>query len=80
MPRIQTTRTVKFALIVLRVYLIVMLGLILVYFVRNRSILLGTRHPATGAATAPAITTPSASMPAGTATAPAGASGGVGRP
>jgi hypothetical protein len=32
MPRIQTTRTVKIALIVLRVYLIVMLGLILFKF------------------------------------------------
>ena len=32
MPRIQTTRTVKIALIVLRIYLIVMLGLILFKF------------------------------------------------
>ena len=32
MPRIQTTRTVKIALIVLRIYLIIMLGLILFKF------------------------------------------------
>jgi hypothetical protein len=35
MPRIQTTRTVKIALIVLRFYLFVMLGLILFKFVRS---------------------------------------------
>jgi hypothetical protein len=34
MPRIQTTRTVKIALIALRIYLIVMLGLILIKFLR----------------------------------------------
>ena len=34
MPRIQTTRTVKFALYALRVYLVVMLALILVKFLR----------------------------------------------
>jgi hypothetical protein len=34
MPRIQTTRTVKIALYVLRVYLIAMLVLILVKFLR----------------------------------------------
>jgi len=34
MPRIQTTRTVKIALYALRVYLIVMLVLILVKFLR----------------------------------------------
>lgn len=34
MPRIQTTRTVKIALWALRVYLLVMLVLILVKFVR----------------------------------------------
>jgi hypothetical protein len=34
MPRIQTTRTVKIALYVLRVYLIAMLALILVKFLR----------------------------------------------
>ena len=33
MPRIKTTRTVTIALIVLRLYLIVMLGLILLKFV-----------------------------------------------
>jgi uncharacterized membrane protein len=80
MPRIQTTRTVKFALMLLRAYLILMLVLILVYFVRNRSGLLGTRHPTPGATTAPAIMSPSASMAAGTATAPAGASDAVSKP
>jgi hypothetical protein len=34
MPRIQTTRTVKIALAALRVYLLVMLILILVKFLR----------------------------------------------
>lgn len=34
MPRIQTTRTVRIALLVLRVYLLGMLLLILVKFVR----------------------------------------------
>ena len=34
MPRIQTTRTVKIALYALRIYLIVMLGLILIKFLR----------------------------------------------
>ncbi len=34
MPRIQTTRTVKIALFALRVYLVVMLGLILLKFLR----------------------------------------------
>ena len=34
MPRIKTTKTVKFALIFLRVYLLVMLALILVKFLR----------------------------------------------
>jgi len=34
MPRIQTTRTVKIALFALRIYLIVMLVIILVKFVR----------------------------------------------
>jgi hypothetical protein len=34
MPRIQTTRTVKIALYALRIYLILMLGLILVKFLR----------------------------------------------
>jgi len=34
MPRIQTTRTVKIALYVLRVYLVVMLVLILIKFLR----------------------------------------------
>jgi hypothetical protein len=34
MPRIQTTPMVKIALIALRVYLVVMLGLILVKFLR----------------------------------------------
>jgi hypothetical protein len=34
MPRIQTTRTVAIALYVLRIYLIVMLGLILFKFLR----------------------------------------------
>jgi hypothetical protein len=34
MPRIQTTRTVKIALLALRVYLVVMLTLILVKFLR----------------------------------------------
>ena len=34
MPRIQTTRTVKIALYALRVYLIVMLALILIKFLR----------------------------------------------
>jgi hypothetical protein len=34
MPRIQTTRTVKIALYVLRVYLIAMLALILIKFLR----------------------------------------------
>ncbi len=34
MPRIQTTRTVKIALYVLRIYLIAMLALILVKFLR----------------------------------------------
>ena len=34
MPRIQTTRTVKIALLALRVYLIVMLALILVKFLK----------------------------------------------
>ena len=34
MPRIQTTRTVRIALYALRVYLIVMLVLILVKFLR----------------------------------------------
>ena len=34
MPRIQTTRTVKIALYVLRIYLIVMLALILIKFLR----------------------------------------------
>ncbi len=34
MPRIQTTRTVKIALFALRIYLIVMLVLILIKFLR----------------------------------------------
>jgi hypothetical protein len=34
MPRIETTRTVKVALLLLRAYLLFMLGLILVKFVR----------------------------------------------
>ncbi len=34
MPRIKTTRTVRIALLLLRVYLIVMLALILVKFLR----------------------------------------------
>ena len=34
MPRIQTTRTVKIALFALRVYLIVMLVLILIKFLK----------------------------------------------
>jgi hypothetical protein len=34
MPRIQTTRTVRIALYALRVYLIVMLALILVKFLK----------------------------------------------
>jgi hypothetical protein len=34
MPRIETTRTVKIALYVLRVYLLIMLGLILMKFLR----------------------------------------------
>ena len=34
MPRIQTTRTVKIALYVLRIYLIAMLALILIKFLR----------------------------------------------
>jgi hypothetical protein len=34
MPRIKTTRTVKVALFLLRVYLILMLALILVKFLR----------------------------------------------
>ncbi len=34
MPRIQTTRTVKIALYVLRIYLVVMLVLILIKFLR----------------------------------------------
>ena len=34
MPRIQTTRTVKVALFALRIYLIVMLVLILIKFLR----------------------------------------------
>jgi len=35
MPRIQMTRTVKFALFFLRVYLIIMLVLILLKFLRG---------------------------------------------
>ncbi len=34
MPRIQTTRTVKIALIALRVYLVAMLAIILIKFLR----------------------------------------------
>jgi hypothetical protein len=34
MPRIQTTRTVKIALYALRIYLLVILGLILVKFLK----------------------------------------------
>ena len=34
MPRIQTTRTVKIAMYALRIYLVVMLALILVKFMR----------------------------------------------
>jgi hypothetical protein len=45
MPRIQTTRTVRFALILLRVYLIVMLVLIVVGFIRNRSSLRRLVYP-----------------------------------
>jgi hypothetical protein len=71
MPRIQTTGTVRFALMLLRVYLILMLVLILVYFVRNRSGLLGTHRPAVGSGPSPAGTSISATMPSGTETAPA---------
>jgi hypothetical protein len=71
MPRIQTTGTVRFALMLLRVYLILMLVLILVYFVRNRSGLLGTRHPTVGSVAISTGTGIAATMPAGTETAPA---------
>ena len=71
MPRIQTTGTVRFALMLLRVYLILMLVLILVYFVRNRSSLLGTRHPVASTSTAP---------PGATSTAPTAAVDDTGKP
>ena len=71
MPRIQTTRTVRLALMLLRAYLLLMLLLILVYFVRNRTGLLGTRHPTAGSGTSPAEITISATMPSGPDTAPA---------
>lgn len=54
MPRIQTTGTVRFALILLRVYLVLMLVLILVGFARNRSSLLSLTHSAAAPSTAPA--------------------------
>ncbi len=54
MPRVQTTRTVRFALILLRVYLIVMLVLIVVGFIRNRSSLRHLVHPSAGPETAAA--------------------------
>lgn len=52
MPQIQMTRTVRIALVVLRVYLIVMLGLILIGFLRReKAVTEGSAAPA--AATAP---------------------------
>ncbi|HEX2973086.1 MAG TPA: hypothetical protein VHP11_12180 [Tepidisphaeraceae bacterium] len=45
MPRIETTRTVKIALMVLRVYLIAMLALILVGFWRHRNNLRSVIYP-----------------------------------
>jgi hypothetical protein len=71
MPRIQTTRTVRFALMLLRTYLILMLVLILVYFVRSRSGLLGTRHPTVGSVASHAGSGMATTMPSGLQTAPA---------
>ncbi len=61
MPQIQMTRTVRIALVVLRVYLVVMLGLILVGFLRREKV-------ATDKDTTPAATTtaPATTGPAGT--------------
>ena len=59
MPRVQTTRTVRVALVLLRAYLILMLVLILVGFIRNRSSLGRPTHPSVGAAAAP-MTRPTA--------------------
>jgi hypothetical protein len=52
MPQIQMTRSVRIALIVLRVYLVVMLALILVGFLRREKAI--TESDAKPAATAPA--------------------------
>lgn len=51
MPRIETTRTVKVALMVLRIYLVAMLALILVGFWRHRTGLRGMVYPAVPQAT-----------------------------
>lgn len=56
MPRVKTTKTVRAALWALRIYLLILLGLIGLKFVRM------FRHPA-GAVVAPSSTAP-ASVPA----------------
>lgn len=59
MPRVQTTRTVRVALVLLRAYLILMLVLILIGFIRNRSSLGRPTHPSLGAPAVP-MTRPTA--------------------
>jgi hypothetical protein len=58
MPQIQMTRTVRIALVVLRVYLIVMLGLILIGFLRREKVV---QDPATPSA--PTTTYPAPAVP-----------------
>ncbi|HTX67182.1 MAG TPA: hypothetical protein VMD31_15530 [Opitutaceae bacterium] len=55
MPRIKTTPTVRFALWALRLYLLVLLVLIGIKFVRLSS---GPGHPAVAPAPVPARTAP----------------------
>lgn len=60
MPRIQTTPTVKFALILLRLYLLVMLALIVLGFWRHRNDLRQIVYPTSSQVAASAPSTQSA--------------------
>lgn len=64
MPRIQTTGTVRFALILLRIYLVLMLVLVLVYFFRNGASPLSLTHSVPAASTAPATPGTATTLPA----------------
>jgi hypothetical protein len=62
MPRIKTTRTVRFALWALRIYLLILLLLIGIKFVRVFSTSQKQDHPATGTPPTAALTTNQATV------------------